>query len=156
MSHPAAWACRSCGLVLGEVRGGALRPLVPVASVDGRGVARVPCPACGRVRAWSPDGARRPPRRAAVSPTRRQSHRPRWWVVVRTPAWPAKGPSIPVRWDRKAANCPGLLKLACVLLWFGRCRRLAGLGSRPCDRAIGGLSPGRSPSARGTAGPTPR
>jgi hypothetical protein len=57
MSHPAAWACRSCGLVLGEVRGGALRPLVPVASVDGRGVARVPCPACGRVRAWSPDGA---------------------------------------------------------------------------------------------------
>jgi hypothetical protein len=31
-----------------------LRPLVPVESVDGRGVARVPCPRCGRVRTWLP------------------------------------------------------------------------------------------------------
>jgi hypothetical protein len=25
--------------------------------VDGRGVARVPCPRCGHVRVWLPDGA---------------------------------------------------------------------------------------------------
>ncbi len=37
---------------LGRVRDGVLRPLVPVASVDGRGMVRVPCPKCGRVRVW--------------------------------------------------------------------------------------------------------
>jgi hypothetical protein len=58
MSHPAAWACRACRLVLGEVKGGTLRPLVPVEAVDRRGVACVRCPRCGRVRAWVPDGAR--------------------------------------------------------------------------------------------------
>jgi hypothetical protein len=56
-SHPATWACRSCRAPLGEVRGGVLRPAVPVGSVDGRGVARVPCPRCGRVRRWVPGGA---------------------------------------------------------------------------------------------------
>jgi hypothetical protein len=54
MSHPTARICRSCRFVLGQVRDGVLRPLVPVASVDGRGVARVPCPRCGRVRMWFP------------------------------------------------------------------------------------------------------
>ena len=49
MSHSTAWACRSCRAVLGHVRDGVLQPIVPVASVDGRGVARVPCPRCGRV-----------------------------------------------------------------------------------------------------------
>ena len=54
MSHAAAWTCRACGSLLGHVRGGVLRPLVPVESVDGRGVVRVPCPECGRVRVWLP------------------------------------------------------------------------------------------------------
>ena len=54
MSHPTAWTCRSCRVVLGQVRAGVLRPSGRVASVDGRGVARVPCPSCGRVRVWFP------------------------------------------------------------------------------------------------------
>jgi hypothetical protein len=56
MSHAVAWLCRAaaCRFVLGQVRVGVLHPLVPVESVDGRGVARVPCPACGRVRTWLP------------------------------------------------------------------------------------------------------
>jgi hypothetical protein len=31
-----------------------------------------------------------------------------------------------VHWDKKAANYLGLLKLACVLLWLRRLRRLRG------------------------------
>jgi hypothetical protein len=54
MSHATDWTCRSCRAVLGQVRDGVLWPVVPVESVDGRGVARVPCAACGRVRAWEP------------------------------------------------------------------------------------------------------
>jgi hypothetical protein len=54
MSHTTDWTCRSCRAVLGQVRDGALRPCVPVESVDGRGVARVPCPGCGRTRIWCP------------------------------------------------------------------------------------------------------
>jgi hypothetical protein len=54
MSHITDWRCRSCRAVLGHVRDGVLRPLVPVESVDGRGAALVPCPGCGRVRVWAP------------------------------------------------------------------------------------------------------
>jgi hypothetical protein len=54
MSHPTAWRCRSCRAVLGHVRDGVLHPTVPVESVDGRGVTRLACPKCGRVRAWVP------------------------------------------------------------------------------------------------------
>jgi hypothetical protein len=71
MSHATDWACRSCRTPLGRIREGVLRPLVPVESIDGRGVARVPCPGCGRVRAWWPSvttataaGKRRPANRA--------------------------------------------------------------------------------------------
>jgi putative transposase len=32
-----------------------------------------------------------------------------------------------IRWDKKACNYLGLLKLACALLWFRRYYRLAGL-----------------------------
>jgi hypothetical protein len=56
MSHSTPWTCRSCRAVLGQVRDGVLRPSVPVESVDGRGVARVLCPGCGRVRVWQPSG----------------------------------------------------------------------------------------------------
>jgi len=56
MNHVSSygWTCRSCRTALGQVHDGVLRPIVPVESVDGRGVARVPCPGCGRVRAWTP------------------------------------------------------------------------------------------------------
>jgi hypothetical protein len=54
MSHTTDWRCRSCRAVLGLVRDGVLRPVVPVESVDARGVARLPCLACGRVRIWAP------------------------------------------------------------------------------------------------------
>ena len=54
MSHASNWTCRACGSLLGRVRGGVLYPVVPVESVDGRGVARVPCPKCRRVKAWFP------------------------------------------------------------------------------------------------------
>ena len=57
MSHAVEWRCRSCRVVLGQVRHGVLRPLVPIESVDGRGLARVPCPRCGRVRVWVPSGS---------------------------------------------------------------------------------------------------
>jgi hypothetical protein len=52
MSHATDWACRSCRAVLGQVRDGVLRRLVAVDSIDERGVARLPCPQCGRVRVW--------------------------------------------------------------------------------------------------------
>jgi hypothetical protein len=54
VSHASNWTCRACGSLLGHVRRGILFPHVPVESVDGRGVARVPCPECGRVRVWLP------------------------------------------------------------------------------------------------------
>ena len=54
MSHPAAWTCRACGALLGEVRNDVLFPHVWVEFIDGAGVARVPCPKCRRVKAWFP------------------------------------------------------------------------------------------------------
>ena len=54
MSHVISWTCRSCRAVLGHVRDGVLRPVAAVESVDGWGVARIPCPTCRRVRAWLP------------------------------------------------------------------------------------------------------
>ncbi len=57
MSHATDWTCRACRFVLGQVREGVLRPLVPVASVDGRGVTRVSCTRCGQVRVWIPANA---------------------------------------------------------------------------------------------------
>jgi putative transposase len=58
-------------------------------------------------------------------PARPRRHRPRRWVVERTLAWLSKCRAILIRWDKKAENYLGLLKLACALLWFRRYRRLA-------------------------------
>jgi putative transposase len=58
-------------------------------------------------------------------PPRPRAHKPRRWVVERTLAWPSKCRAILVRWDKKARNYLGLLKLACALLWFRRYARLA-------------------------------
>ena len=63
-------------------------------------------------------------------PPRRTRHPARRWVVERTLAWLSKCRAILIRWDKKAANYLGLLKLACVLLWFHRYVRLARRSSR--------------------------
>jgi transposase len=47
--------------------------------------------------------------------------------VERTLAWLSKCRAILVRWDKKATNYLGLLKLACALLCYRRCVRLAAL-----------------------------
>ena len=60
-------------------------------------------------------------------PDRPKAHRPRRWVVERTLAWLSKCRGLLVRYEKKAANYLGLLKLACGLIWFRRYLRLAGL-----------------------------
>lgn len=49
----------------------------------------------------------------------------RRWVVERTLGWLSKCRAILVRYDKKAANYLGLVKLACVLLWYRRQHRLS-------------------------------
>ena len=48
----------------------------------------------------------------------------RRWVVERTLAWLSKCQAILVRYDKKARNYIGLIKLACALLWYRRQRQL--------------------------------
>jgi len=57
-------------------------------------------------------------------PERAPRHPPRRWVVERTLAWLSKCRGILIRWEKKAGNYLGLLKLACALLWFRRYHRL--------------------------------
>ena len=52
---------------------------------------------------------------------------PQRWVVERTISWLARCRGILIRWEKKAANYLGLLKLACALLWFRRYHRLTHL-----------------------------
>ena len=49
----------------------------------------------------------------------------RRWVVERTLGWLSKCRAILVRYDKKAANYLGLIKVACILLWYRRQHRLA-------------------------------
>jgi putative transposase len=42
------------------------------------------------------------------------------WVVERTLGWLSKCRAILVRYEMKAANYLGLIKVACVLLWYRR------------------------------------
>ena len=60
-------------------------------------------------------------------PPRPQRHPARRWVVERTIAWLSKCRGILIRWEKKAANYLGPLKLACALLWFRRYHRLVHL-----------------------------
>ncbi len=67
----------------------------------------------------------------ATAPAQGQTDVPRQAELVicdqsieRTLAWLSKCRAILVRWDKKAANYLGLLKLACALLWYRRYRRL--------------------------------
>ena len=56
---------------------------------------------------------------------RRKRYPARRWVVERTLAWLSKCRAILVRYDKKAANYLGMLKLACILLWYRRQHRLS-------------------------------
>jgi putative transposase len=56
---------------------------------------------------------------------KRKRYPARRWVVERTMGWLSKCRAILVRYDKKACNYLGLLKLACALLWFRRLWRLA-------------------------------
>ena len=48
----------------------------------------------------------------------------RRWVVERTLGWLSKCRALLVRYDKKACNYLGMVKLACVLLWYRRQHRL--------------------------------
>jgi len=78
---------------------------------------------------------------------RKERYRPRRWVVERTLAWLSKCHAILVRWDKKALNYLGLLKLACALIWFRRYYRLAQSSARPrTERALSGAGQTGAPS----------
>ncbi len=49
----------------------------------------------------------------------------RRWVVERTLGWLSKCRAILVRYEKKAANYLGAIKLACILLWYRRQHRLS-------------------------------
>jgi len=49
----------------------------------------------------------------------------RRWVVERTLGWLSKCRASLVRYEKKAANYLGLIKVACVLLWYRRQHRLS-------------------------------
>jgi transposase len=58
--------------------------------------------------------------------TRKRKRYPaRRWVVERTLALLSKCRAILVRYDKKASNYLGLIKLACALLWYRRHYRLS-------------------------------
>jgi putative transposase len=54
----------------------------------------------------------------------RKRHPARRWVVERTLSWLSKCRGILVRYEKKASNYLGVLKLACALLWFRRLWKL--------------------------------
>ncbi len=49
----------------------------------------------------------------------------RRWVVERTLGWLSKCRSILVRYEKKASNYLGMIKVACILLWYRRQHRLS-------------------------------
>ena len=49
----------------------------------------------------------------------------RRWVVERMLGWLSKCRAILVRYEKKAANYLGLVKVACILLWYRRQHRLS-------------------------------
>jgi putative transposase len=56
---------------------------------------------------------------------RQKTYPARRWVVERTLGWLSKCRAILVRYDKKACNYLGLIKLACALLWYRRSWRLS-------------------------------
>jgi putative transposase len=57
-------------------------------------------------------------------PARPRRYRARRWVVERTLAWISKCRGLLIRYEKKAENYLGLLKLACCLIWARRYLRL--------------------------------
>jgi hypothetical protein len=57
--------------------------------------------------------------------TDRSRGRHRASVRPYTISWLSRCRGILIRWEKKAANYRGLLKLACALLWFRRHHRLS-------------------------------
>jgi len=49
----------------------------------------------------------------------------RRWVVERTLAWLSRCRAILVRYEKKATNYLGLVKVACILIWYRRQHRLS-------------------------------
>ena len=49
----------------------------------------------------------------------------RCWVVERTLAWPSKCRALLVRYDKKASNYLGMIKVACILICYRRQHRLS-------------------------------
>jgi len=54
----------------------------------------------------------------------RKKYPARRWVVERTMAWLSKCRAILVRYEKKACNYLGLIKLACALFWYRKLWRL--------------------------------
>lgn len=54
----------------------------------------------------------------------RKKHPARRWVVERTIGWLNKCRAILVRYNKKSSNYLGLVKLACILLWYRRLHKL--------------------------------
>lgn len=59
------------------------------------------------------------------TPPNERTYPPRRWVVERTIGWLNKCRALLVRYDKKVENYLALLKLACALLWYRWCARLA-------------------------------
>jgi putative transposase len=57
--------------------------------------------------------------------TKTKHYPSRRWVVERTLGWLSKCRAILVRYEKKAANYLGLIKVACILLWYRRQQRLS-------------------------------
>ena len=53
-------------------------------------------------------------------------YRRRRWIVERTLAWLSKCRGLLVRYEKRAANYLGFVKVACILLWYRRARRQSG------------------------------
>ena len=68
---------------------------------------------------------RRVRRKQTAGKRKRTRRRSRRWVVERTLAWLNKCRAILVRYEKKARNYLGLIKLACILLWYRRTLRLS-------------------------------
>ena len=64
-----------------------------------------------------------PPR--GPRPARPQRYPARRWVVERTLAWLHQCRGLLIRWEKKAENYLGLIKVACILLWFRRWHSLS-------------------------------
>ena len=60
-----------------------------------------------------------------LAPNGEKAYPARRWVVERTLAWMSKCRAILIRYDKKASNYLGLIKLACALIWYRRQWRLA-------------------------------